>query len=53
MISKHIRNPDTKAAKHRRIIKLVEYILNPQTESATEKCVYHGARGFITVDRSM
>jgi len=30
MISKHIRNPDAKAAKHRRIIKLVEYILNPQ-----------------------
>ena len=37
MILKHIRNPDAKAAKHRRIIKLVEYILNPQTESATEK----------------
>lgn len=53
MISKHIRNPDAKAAKHRRIIKLVEYILNPQTESATEKCVYHGARGFITAERSM
>ncbi len=53
MISKHIRNPDANAAKHRRIIKLVEYILNPQTESATEKCVYHGARGFITAERSM
>ncbi|EPI4795568.1 relaxase/mobilization nuclease domain-containing protein, partial [Klebsiella oxytoca] len=53
MISKHIRNPDAKAAKHRRIIKLVEYILNPETENATEKCVYHGARGFITAERSM
>ena len=53
MISKHIDNPNAKSAKHRRIIKLVEYILNPKTENAAEKCVYHGARGFITADRSM
>ncbi len=53
MISKHISNKDPGAAKHRRIIKLVEYILNPQAENATEKCVYHGARGFITSVRSM
>lgn len=53
MISKHIRNPDATAAKHRRIIKLIEYILNPQTENSTEKCVYNGARGFVTSDRSM
>ena len=53
MISKHIRNPDATAEKHRRIIKLVEYILNPETENATEKCVYHCARGFITGERSM
>ena len=48
MIAKKIPNPRKGASKATRIRFLTEYVRNPETESATEKCIYYGARGFLT-----
>ena len=48
MIAKKIANPRKSAPKAVRIRLLADYVRNPETESATEKCVYAGARGFLT-----
>lgn len=48
MIAKKVPNPDHSAPKAVRIGGLAAYIRAPESESATEKCVYYGARGFLT-----
>jgi hypothetical protein len=48
MIVKKIKNPKKSATKAVRIGGLLDYILNPENNNANEKCVYSGARSFIT-----
>ena len=48
MIGKKVANPDHSASKAVRIGRLAAYIRDPGRESSTEKCVYSGARGFLT-----
>ena len=48
MIGKKVPNPDKSAAKSVRIMALARYMHTPETERATEKCLYWGARGFLT-----
>lgn len=48
MIGKKIPNPDHSASKAVRVEGLVSYVLAPESESSTEKCIYVGARGFLT-----
>ena len=47
MIVKKVDNPDQSSTKAERIRALTNYILSPERENKTEKCVYAGARGFI------
>ena len=47
MIAKKISNPRKGAPKAARIRLLTEYVRNPESESATEKCICYGARGFL------
>lgn len=49
MIFKKIKNlkPTT---KRKRIFDLTSYILSPENSNQKEKCVYSGARGFLTDD---
>ena len=47
MIAKKISNPRKGAPKATRIRLLTEYVGNPETASATEKCICYGARGFL------
>ena len=47
MIVKKVANPNKSASKAVRIRALAGYIRAPETESATEKCLYAGARGFL------
>ena len=47
MIGKKIENPKKSASKSVRIRRLVGYIMAPETENKSEKCVYRGARGFF------
>ena len=48
MIGKKVANPDHSASKAVRIEALASYIRAPETENATEKCIYAGGRGFLT-----
>ena len=48
MIGKKVANPDKSASKAVRIERLAAYIRAPETENAAEKCIYAGARGFLT-----
>jgi hypothetical protein len=48
VIIKKIKNPKKSSPKAARIGNLFDYILNPEAINANEKCVYSGARGFIT-----
>ncbi|MFA6064187.1 MAG: TraI/MobA(P) family conjugative relaxase [Gallionella sp.] len=48
MVVKKIKNPKKSATKAARIGGLLDYILNPETHSANEKCVYSGSRNFLT-----
>ena len=48
MVVKKVKNPRKSASKALRIRKLADYIRNPATENKQEKCVQHGARGFLT-----
>ena len=48
MIAKKVANPDHSSSKAVRIGSLAAYIRAPESESSTEKCVYYGARGFLT-----
>lgn len=48
MIVKKVKNPKKSASKAVRISRLTDYIREPARENAQEKCIYAGARGFIT-----
>jgi hypothetical protein len=48
MVVKKIKNPKKSASKAARIGGLLDYILNPESQNANEKCVYSRARGFLT-----
>ena len=48
MIGKKVPNPDHSASKAVRIEALAHYIAAPETRHAEEKCLYFGARGFLT-----
>ena len=48
MIVKKIRNPKKSASKAVRVRALARYIHTPELEDATEKCLYWGARGFLS-----
>jgi len=50
MIVKKVNNPQKTASKSIRIARLTNYIREPVLESAQEKCIYAGARGFLTDD---
>ena len=48
MIGKKISNPRRSASKAERISALAEYVRSPEGANTKEKCVYSGARGFIS-----
>ena len=48
MIGRKIENPRKSASKAVRIDRLLDYIRNPGIEKLSEKCIYAGARGFLT-----
>ncbi len=48
MIYKKIPNPNQSASKAIRVEKLANYIVRPEKDGGTEKCVYSGTRGFLT-----
>ena len=48
MIGKKIANPNSRATKASRIEGLAHYIVSPEKENGSEKCVYSGFRGFLT-----
>lgn len=48
MIIKKVLNPDKSASKSKRIARLLEYVREPASANSDEKCIYAGARGFIT-----
>jgi len=50
MIVKKIKNPKKSASKGARVGRLVDYICMPERESISEKCLYAGARGFLSDD---
>ncbi|NGZ87529.1 TraI/MobA(P) family conjugative relaxase [Duganella aceris] len=50
MIVKKIKNPKKSASKRARICRLMDYIRAPEQESSNEKCLYAGARGFLSDD---
>ena len=50
MIGSKIGNPKKSSSKAVRCASLIDYILNPENENSNEKCIYSGARGFITDD---
>lgn len=50
MIVKKVKNPKKTSSKAVRISRLASYIREPERENSQEKCVYAGARGFITDD---
>ena len=50
MIVKKIKNRYKSASKSVRIRELAEYILSPDAEDGTAKCIYWRARGFVTSD---
>lgn len=48
MIGVKVKNPRKSASKAVRILRLVAYIRDPAIEGGREKCIYAGARGFLT-----
>jgi hypothetical protein len=48
MIVKKVKNPQKASSKAVRIRKLTNYIRSPENENSREKCIYSGARGFLT-----
>lgn len=48
MIGKKIKNPRKSASKAVRIGRLLDYVRNPETVNRSGKCIYSGARGFLT-----
>jgi len=52
MIVKKIKNPKKSATKGTRVKRLMDYIRAPERENAREKCLYAGARGFLSDDHA-
>jgi hypothetical protein len=50
MIGKKVGNPRKSASKLVRITRLTGYVIKPEDRGKREKCVYRGARNFITDD---
>jgi hypothetical protein len=50
MIVKKIKNPKKSASKGARVGRLMDYICDLEKERAGEKCLYAGARGFLSED---
>ncbi|MES2900193.1 MAG: TraI/MobA(P) family conjugative relaxase [Pseudomonadota bacterium] len=50
MIVKKVKNPKKSASKAARVGRLVDYIHAPEKDNAFEKCLYAGARGFLSSD---
>ena len=50
MIVKKVKNPYKSASKRTRIRRLADYILAPESENATEKCIQIVSRGFLSDD---
>lgn len=50
MIVKKVKNPRKSATKAARVRGLVDYIAAPERAGSDEKCVYAGARGFLSAD---
>ena len=50
MIVKKVKNPRKSASKAVRVRGLSDYIVAPEREGSDEKCVYAGARGFLSAD---
>jgi hypothetical protein len=48
MIVKKVENPKKSVSKAARIIRLTNYVREPELENKAAKCIYHGARNFIT-----
>lgn len=48
VVAVKIPNPKTAGSKSGRVQGLAQYIAEPQSENANEKCVYLGARGFLS-----
>lgn len=48
MIVKKVANPKKSSSKAVRIDRLTAYVRAPERDSTTEKCIYEGARGFIS-----
>ena len=50
MIFKKVENPKKESSKRTRITGLSNYLANPEKTREQEKCIYFGARGFISDD---
>ncbi len=50
MIVKKVKNPRKSATKAARVRGLADYIAAPERAGSDEKCVYVGARGFLSTD---
>ncbi len=48
MIGKKFSNPFPSSGKASRVKWLANYIVSPEKENGTEKCVYSGTRGFLS-----
>ena len=48
MIVKKVKNAQKSSSKAVRITRLTAYIRAPESERLQEKCIYAGARNFIT-----
>lgn len=48
VVAVKIPNPKTAGSKAGRVQGLAQYIAEPERENATEKCIYFGARGFLS-----
>ncbi|KAA8387279.1 polyprotein [Acetobacter tropicalis] len=48
MIIKKIKNPKKSTSKSERIRRLILYVVSPEKTDTSEKCIYFGARGFLT-----
>ncbi|WP_278368134.1 relaxase/mobilization nuclease domain-containing protein, partial [Acetobacter orientalis] len=48
MIIKKVKNPKKSTSKSERIRRLILYVASPEKTDTSEKCIYFGARGFLT-----
>jgi hypothetical protein len=48
VIIKKVKNPKKSTSKPERIRRLILYVASPEKTDTSEKCIYFGARGFLT-----